>query len=70
MKELRHRTGWSRQRSWKLWQGQVGVGRGTTKRLHERLRPPTEELLQIDPVSGRPRQSPRDRPSIAQKEDP
>src|SRR5687768_8418512 len=50
MKELRHRTGLSRQQSWNLWHGYVGVGKATAKRLHEQLGIPAEELLQIDPV--------------------
>jgi transcriptional regulator with XRE-family HTH domain len=76
IKELRDRTGLSRQQSWNLWHGRVGVGKATAKRLHERLGLPFEELMQIDPVPavkrphttpprprGRPRKtSPSDEP--------
>jgi transcriptional regulator with XRE-family HTH domain len=71
IKELMHRTGFSRQQSWNLWHGYVGVGKATAKRLHERLGLPFEELMQIDPVPavkrphttpprarGRPRKAP------------
>jgi transcriptional regulator with XRE-family HTH domain len=50
LKELRERTGMSRQQGWNLWHGRVGVGKATTKRLHERLGLPFEELMQVDPV--------------------
>jgi transcriptional regulator with XRE-family HTH domain len=50
IKELTHRTGLSRQHSWNLWHGSVGVGKATAKRLHEQLGIPFEELMQIDPV--------------------
>ena len=52
IKELTHRTGLSRQQSWNLWHGRVGVGKATAKRLHERLSIPAEQLLQIDPIPG------------------
>ena len=39
LKELRERTGMSRQQGWNLWHGRVGVGKATAKRLHERLAP-------------------------------
>jgi transcriptional regulator with XRE-family HTH domain len=76
IKELMHRTGLSRQQSWNLWHGYVGVGKATAKRLHERLGLPFDELMQIDPVPavkrphmtppsarGRPRKAPQGRPS-------
>jgi transcriptional regulator with XRE-family HTH domain len=50
IKELSHRTGLSRQQSWNLWHGRVGVGKATAKRLYERLGIPAEQLLQIDPI--------------------
>jgi transcriptional regulator with XRE-family HTH domain len=50
IKELMHRTGLSRQQSWNLWHGAVGVGKATALRLHERLGIPLEELIRIDPV--------------------
>jgi transcriptional regulator with XRE-family HTH domain len=55
IKELMHRTGLSRQHCWSLWHGYDGVGKATAKRLHERLGIPAEQLLQVDPVPGRPR---------------
>jgi transcriptional regulator with XRE-family HTH domain len=71
IKELMHLAGLSRQQSWNLWHGRVGVGKATALRLHERLGIPAEELLQVDPVPavkrpgttpprprGRPRKSP------------
>jgi transcriptional regulator with XRE-family HTH domain len=71
IKELRERTGLSRQQGWNLWHGQVGVGKATAKRLYEQLGIPAEQLLQIDPVPavkpphttppqprGRPRKTP------------
>jgi hypothetical protein len=74
IKELMHGTGLSRQQSWNLWHGYVGVGRPTSKLLHERLGLPAEALLQVDPVPARnrphttppkPRGRPRTRPSSA-----
>jgi transcriptional regulator with XRE-family HTH domain len=67
IKELSHRTGLSRQQSWNLWHGRVGVGKATAKRLHERLGIPAELLLQIDPIPAvkppnRPPPRPRGRP--------
>ena len=50
IKELRDRAGLSRQQSWNLWHGRVGIGKATAKRLHERLGIPAEQLLQIDPI--------------------
>jgi transcriptional regulator with XRE-family HTH domain len=50
IKEFSHRTGLSRQQSWNLWHGRVGVGKATAKRLYERLGIPAEQLLQIDPI--------------------
>ena len=60
IKELKDRTGLSRQQSWNLWHGQAGVGKGTALRLHERLGIPAEQLLQVDPVPAvkRPRTTP------------
>jgi transcriptional regulator with XRE-family HTH domain len=58
IKDLMHRTGLSRQQSWNLWHGYVGVGKATAKLLHERLGIPAEQLLQIDPVPARPRTVP------------
>jgi transcriptional regulator with XRE-family HTH domain len=55
IKELKDRTGLSRQQSWNLWHGQAGVGKGTARRLHERLGIPAEALLQVDPVPARTR---------------
>jgi antitoxin component HigA of HigAB toxin-antitoxin module len=55
IKDLMHGTGWSRQQCWNLWHAQVGVGKASAKRLHERLGIPAEELLQIDPVPARSR---------------
>jgi transcriptional regulator with XRE-family HTH domain len=67
IKEFTHRTGLSRQQSWNLWHGRVGVGKATAKRLHERLGIPAELLLQIDPIPAvkppnRPPPRPRGRP--------
>jgi transcriptional regulator with XRE-family HTH domain len=67
IKELANRTGLSRQQSWNLWHGRVGVGKATAKRLHERLGIPAEQLLQIDPIPAvrrpdRPPPRPRGRP--------
>jgi transcriptional regulator with XRE-family HTH domain len=59
LKELRERTGMSRQQGWNLWHGRVGVGKATAKRLHERLGLSFEELMQVDPV---PAVKPADRP--------
>jgi transcriptional regulator with XRE-family HTH domain len=50
IKELKDRTGLSRQQSWNLWHGRVGVGKATAKLLHERLGIPAEQLLQVDPI--------------------
>jgi hypothetical protein len=69
IKELRHRSGWSRQQSWNLWHAQVGVGKTTAKRLHERLGIPAEALLQIDPVPARPRQPSKGRPSTPPRDE-
>jgi transcriptional regulator with XRE-family HTH domain len=72
IKELRDRTGLSRQQSWNLWHGYAGVGKATAKLLHERLGIPAEQLLQVDPVPAvkrpgtpppRPRGRPRTRPA-------
>jgi transcriptional regulator with XRE-family HTH domain len=63
IKELMHRTGFSRQYSWNLWHGYAGVGKATAKLLHERLGLPFEELMQIDPVPARVRKAPLRRPS-------
>jgi transcriptional regulator with XRE-family HTH domain len=70
IKELMHRTGLSRQQSWNLWHGYVGVGKATAKLLHERLGLPAEQLLQIDPVPAvkrpnMPPPRPRGRPRTA-----
>jgi transcriptional regulator with XRE-family HTH domain len=67
IKELRERTGQSRQQSWNLWHGRVGVGKATAKLLHERLGIPFDELMQIDPIPAvrrpdRPPPRPRGRP--------
>jgi transcriptional regulator with XRE-family HTH domain len=71
IKELMHATGLSRQQSWNLWHGYVGVGKATTKLLHERLGLPFEELMQVDPVPARPRRSPATvRPRQASKRRP
>jgi len=71
IKELMHRTGLSRQQSWNLWHGYVGVGKATAKLLHERLEIPAEQLLQVDPVPARNRPhttppKPRGRPRKAE----
>jgi transcriptional regulator with XRE-family HTH domain len=58
IKELMHRTGWSRQYSWNLWHGYDGVGKETMRRLHTSLGIPLEALLQIDPVPARHRTTP------------
>ena len=58
IRELMHATGLSRQQSWNLWHGYVGVGKATAKLLHERLGLPAEALLQVDPVPGRVRKAP------------
>jgi hypothetical protein len=50
IKELRDGTGLSRQQSWNLWHGRVGVGKATAKLLYERLGIPAEQLLQVDPI--------------------
>jgi len=67
IKELRDRTGVSRQQGWNLWHGRVGVGKATAKRLYERLGIPAELLLQVDPIPAvkppdRPPPRPRGRP--------
>jgi transcriptional regulator with XRE-family HTH domain len=67
IKELRDRSGLSRQHSWNLWHGYAGVGKATAKRLHERLGLPFDELMQVDPVPavkrpGTPPPRPRGRP--------
>jgi transcriptional regulator with XRE-family HTH domain len=74
IKELTDRSGLSRQQSWNLWHAQVGVGKATAKRLHERLGIPAEQLLQVDPVPAvkRPRTTPprpRGRPRTHQTEE-
>jgi transcriptional regulator with XRE-family HTH domain len=82
IKELMHRTGLSRQQSWNLWHGYVGVGKETMRRLHTSLGIPLEALLQIDPVPavkrphttpprsrGRPRKAPQSPPPSPPKED-
>jgi hypothetical protein len=71
IKELMHGTGLSRQQSWNLWHGYVGVGKATAKLLHERLGLPAEALLQVDPVPARNRlhttpPKPRGRPRRAE----
>jgi transcriptional regulator with XRE-family HTH domain len=76
IKELMHRTGLSRQQSWNLWHGYVGVGKATALRLHEQLGIPLEELIRVDPVPavkrpdttpprprGRPRKAPQSKES-------
>jgi transcriptional regulator with XRE-family HTH domain len=81
IKEVMHRTGLSRQQSWNLWHGYVGVGKATAKLLHERLGIPAEQLLQVDPVParkpprttpprprGRPRKAPQGREPTPPKE--
>jgi transcriptional regulator with XRE-family HTH domain len=77
IKELMHRTGLSRQQSWNLWHGYVGVGKATAKLLHERLGLPAEQLLQIDPVPAvkrpgiappRPRGRPRKAPAAPEED--
>lgn len=40
----------SRQQAWSLWHGEAGVGKVMAQRLHERLKIPIEELIQVDPV--------------------
>jgi transcriptional regulator with XRE-family HTH domain len=40
----------SRQQAWSLWHGEAGVGKVMAKRLHERLKIPLAELLEVDPV--------------------
>src|SRR5262245_51823256 len=67
LKQLTHRSGQSRQRSWRLWHGLDGVGKTTALRLSERLGIPLEELMRVDPVPvvKRPRATlpnPRGRP--------
>jgi transcriptional regulator with XRE-family HTH domain len=82
IKELMHRTGLSRQQSWNLWHGYVGVGKETMRRLHTSLGIPLEALLQVDPVPavkrpgtttprprGRPCKAPQGRPSTLPKEE-
>jgi transcriptional regulator with XRE-family HTH domain len=82
IKELMHRTGLSRQHSWNLWHGYVGVGKATALRLHEQLGIPLEELIRVDPVPaakqprttpprprGRPRKAPQGHPSTPPEED-
>src|SRR5215510_3563553 len=74
IKELRDRTGLSRQQSWNLWHGRVGVGKATAKLLHERLGLPAEQLLQVDPIPARKRPGttppkPRGRPPRAPRPD-
>jgi transcriptional regulator with XRE-family HTH domain len=59
IRELTHRTGLSRQQCWNLWHGYSGVGRATLKLLHETLKIPYDELLQVDPIphAQRPRRT-------------
>jgi hypothetical protein len=40
----------SRQQAWALWHGEAGVGKVMAQRLHERLKIPIEQLIQVDPV--------------------
>ena len=40
----------SRQQAWSLWHGEAGVGKVMAQRLHERLKIPIEQLIQVDPV--------------------
>ena len=60
IKELTHRSGLSRQQTWRLWHGYDGVGKATALRLHERLGIALEELIRVDPVPAvkRPRTTP------------
>jgi transcriptional regulator with XRE-family HTH domain len=50
IKELMHRSDLSRQQSWNLWHGYVGVGKATTLRLREQLGISLEELIRVDPI--------------------
>jgi transcriptional regulator with XRE-family HTH domain len=58
IKELSERAGLSNQHAWNLWHAQVGVGTDMLKRLHERLKIPLEELIQLDHVPA-PKRKPR-----------
>ena len=74
IRDLMHRTGLSRQQSWNLWHGYVGVGKETMRLLHTSLGIPLEALLQVDPVPARrpPRTTPprpRGRPKIPKREE-
>jgi len=50
IRKLCEDAGLSRQQGWMLWHGKAGVGKVMTKRLHEKLGIPFEELLDVDPV--------------------
>ncbi len=50
IREFARRMEFSRQQAWDLWHGRAGVGKDMLKRLHERLKIPLEELIQIAPV--------------------
>ena len=51
LREFMERAGIpSRQQAWSLWHGEAGVGKIMAQRLHDRLKIPIEELIQVDPV--------------------
>jgi transcriptional regulator with XRE-family HTH domain len=61
IKELAERAELSNQHAWNLWHAKVGVGTDMLKRLHERLKIPLDELIQLDHVPAPKRK--RRRPS-------
>jgi transcriptional regulator with XRE-family HTH domain len=58
IKDFAERAELSSQHAWNLWHAQVGVGTDMLKRLHERLKIPLDELIQLDPVPT-PKRKPR-----------
>jgi Cro/C1-type HTH DNA-binding domain len=58
IREFAHRLQCSRQQAWDLWHARVGVGTSMMKRLHEDLKIPLGDLIQLDPVPWKKRPKP------------
>ena len=59
IRELAHRLKCSRQQAWDLWHARVGVGAMMMKRLHEDLKIPLTDLIQLDHVPWKKRPRPK-----------
>src|ERR1700752_2765218 len=65
IREFARRMGFSRQQAWDLWHARAGVGKDMLIRLHQQLKIPLEQLIQVDPISP-----PKPRGSRARKRQP